>query len=157
MLLPWQPTYRHDNTTPTCTHPLTNAIKNTTQHTKTTSKRDQGEREHWLQRTLQLRNKNMINFSHGSTTIAILLLATTVYGQCEYNTLTTSLWYKNCQYSNLNGRYRYGTSNWGTIYCLYTIICWIKWGPNEAYFLVYTVCIYRYVCIHMYIQVCMYT
>ena len=27
----------------------------------------------------------MINFSCGSTTIAILLLATTAYGQCEYN------------------------------------------------------------------------
>ena len=36
---------------------------------------------------LQLRNKNMVNFSRGSTTIATLLLATTAYGQCEYNTL----------------------------------------------------------------------
>ena len=27
----------------------------------------------------------MIKFSHGSTTIAILLLAATAYGQCEYN------------------------------------------------------------------------
>ena len=31
----------------------------------------------------------MVNFSRGSTTIAILLLATTAYGQCEYNKLTT--------------------------------------------------------------------
>ena len=28
--------------------------------------------------------QDMINFSHGSTTMAILLLATTAYGQCEY-------------------------------------------------------------------------
>ena len=24
-------------------------------------------------------------------------------------------WYKSCHHSNLNGRYRYGTSNWGTM------------------------------------------
>ena len=36
-------------------------------------------------REIQLKNKNMINFSRGSTTIAILLLATTAYGQCDNN------------------------------------------------------------------------